>query len=330
MAENNSKYITRLLHMFMRGRFSSDAEKKVQGWFCDESDREEKDNALREYYDSMPTYESAYSRVTLREIKIRLGFGKNRRLLRRITRIAALLLPAAVVLGAVYINHYNEMHRRVEMITAEVNDGVQRMVTLPDGSEVWLNQGTKLEYPARFGKVRTVSLSGEAFFDVAREEDAPFEVRTEKLSIRVLGTEFNVNARPDSPEASVTLISGSVEVAAGAQTHSLRPLEKLVFDKANGQVTVTHIEPNANDWRSTKLNFNKMMLCDIFRTLATYYGATITTASPQSYDEPITVRLSGDESKEAVMQMLSEISGRFRYETHGDTIIVQPITQTEE
>lgn len=105
-------------------------------------------------------------------------------------------------------------------------------VLLPDGSKVWLNAGSKLDYPKQFAPhmPREVTLEGEAFFVVTADAERPFRVHTKTFHIRVLGTSFNVRAYPQEDSAVTSLVQGSVEVVlenADNQVVSLKPNEKL-------------------------------------------------------------------------------------------------------
>ncbi|WP_343744420.1 FecR domain-containing protein [Chitinophaga sp.] len=110
--------------------------------------------------------------------------------------------------------------------------GIRSQLMLPDGSHVWLNAGSKLNYPKSFvaGQPRIVELEGEAFFDVATNANWPFQVKTKAFTILVLGTSFNVRAYPEEDSAVTSLVNGSVEVQLdkdGKQKVMLHPNEKL-------------------------------------------------------------------------------------------------------
>ena len=106
-------------------------------------------------------------------------------------------------------------------------------LTLADGTQVSLNALSELKYPSNFaGKTREVSLKGEAFFDVTRNEQMPFKVETFAYEIEVLGTEFNVEAYPESGEFNTTLVEGSVRL-----TNSLTP-NKSILLSPNQQATL--------------------------------------------------------------------------------------------
>ena len=91
--------------------------------------------------------------------------------------------------------------------------GQRAQLTLPDGSKVWLNAGSKLTYPSIFKEERRVSLSGEGFFEVAKNANKPFIVSTHTIDIRAIGTKFNVFSYPNTKESTVYLQEGSVKVS---------------------------------------------------------------------------------------------------------------------
>lgn len=111
--------------------------------------------------------------------------------------------------------------------------GARTRILLPDGSTVWLNGGSKLEYSKRFAKdTREVYLKGEAFFDVVKNPKRPFIIHTAKMDVRVLGTRFNVKAYEDDATTETSLIRGSVEVFLKnkpSEKYLLKPNEKLVL-----------------------------------------------------------------------------------------------------
>lgn len=111
--------------------------------------------------------------------------------------------------------------------------GSRSQIVLPDGSKVWLNAGSTLDYPKQFnGKTRAVQLQGEAYFEVAKNANQPFIVHTKTFDIKVLGTGFNVRAYPDEDSAVTSLVHGSVEVITGGKEKRsilLKPNEKITL-----------------------------------------------------------------------------------------------------
>ncbi len=117
-----------------------------------------------------------------------------------------------------------------------INPGSRTRIQLPDGSQVWINSGSKLTYDNSFkGNTREVQLDGEAYFDVVKDAARPFIVHTSGIDIKVLGTAFNVKAYKIEPVIEATLIHGSIEVInqnrPGAPGVMLKPHEKLIYNK---------------------------------------------------------------------------------------------------
>lgn len=130
-------------------------------------------------------------------------------------------------------NSQNKTAKTNEIIS---KSGVRSKLMLPDGTLVWLNAGSKLNYSNEFNqKLREVELEGEAFFDVARDAEHPFIVHVSTINIKVKGTEFNVKSYPQDETVETTLLRGMIEVSRKDNPNSplviLKPNEKLIFDK---------------------------------------------------------------------------------------------------
>jgi ferric-dicitrate binding protein FerR (iron transport regulator) len=120
--------------------------------------------------------------------------------------------------------------------------GSRTHMTLPDGTKVWLNAGSRIHYEKSFGEQgREISLVGEAFFDVASNPKKPFIIHTAKLDIRVLGTSFNVKSYPSDKTTEATLVRGMIEVSILD-----RPADKIVL-KPNEKLIVTNKDSLAED-----------------------------------------------------------------------------------
>jgi ferric-dicitrate binding protein FerR (iron transport regulator) len=118
-------------------------------------------------------------------------------------------------------------------IEISVPFGSRSHISMPDGTSVWLNAGTTIHYDQNYGqKTRTISLQGEAYFDVAKDKKHPFIVSTREATVRALGTRFNVKAYPNEKTFSATLEEGEIDVRlskSGGQKFILKPNEKIVF-----------------------------------------------------------------------------------------------------
>ncbi|MES1159390.1 MAG: FecR domain-containing protein, partial [Bacteroidota bacterium] len=134
--------------------------------------------------------------------------------------------------------------------------GSRSYIELPDGSRLWLNAGSKVQYAAAFadGK-RELTLSGEAYFDVKHDPAHPFIIHTGRLDVKVLGTTFNIKAYPGDSLTETTLIKGKVEVDFAGDIHSaivLKPSEKLIVSTATNQSALPSASPAASEKVSEK------------------------------------------------------------------------------
>jgi ferric-dicitrate binding protein FerR (iron transport regulator) len=159
--------------------------------------------------------------------------------------------------------------------TIETPKGGQYQVLLPDGSKVWLNAASSLKYPASFGalKERRVQLSGEAYFEVAHNKVQPFRVQTDKQTITVLGTHFDVNAYTDEPYTKTTLLEGSVNIN---NTIFLKPGEQSTLNRIGNDFTVSPAETDdAVAWKNGKFVFQNEHIESIMRKLARWYDVDV-------------------------------------------------------
>lgn len=153
-----------------------------------------------------------------------------------------------------------------------------RTVTLPDGSEVFLNNNSELQYPEVFsGKNREVKLSGEGFFKVVHDKNAPFIVDGRYLNVRVLGTEFNFRSH-DSIDNSVSLLKGAVKVTVKDQSHDvhLTPGQKATYSVSAGTLNVDETNASVDGaWHDKIIPFENANLVAIRKILTQLYDVTI-------------------------------------------------------
>jgi len=156
--------------------------------------------------------------------------------------------------------------------TIETPKGGQYQVRLPDGSKVWLNAASKLIYPVSFiGRgQREVTLSGEAYFEIAKDKSHPFHVKTLKQDVEVLGTHFNINSYADEPNTRTTLLEGSVKVNDAI----LKPGQQSVL--AGGKIKVVPADlEEAVAWKNGLFRFENADLPTVMRQIARWYDVDI-------------------------------------------------------
>jgi ferric-dicitrate binding protein FerR (iron transport regulator) len=150
--------------------------------------------------------------------------------------VAASLLGIAIVSYNLFFNAPATKHLTNVSNEIVAKRGAKTKLILPDGSVVWLNSDSKLSYNEKFNEsVREVDLEGEAFFDVVKDKNRPFIVKTSALKIKVLGTAFNVKSYKQDATIEATLVRGLIEVEKTNEPNAskifLKPNEKLVYNK---------------------------------------------------------------------------------------------------
>ncbi|MBC5620544.1 FecR domain-containing protein [Butyricimonas sp. NSJ-56] len=173
---------------------------------------------------------------------------------------------------------YNTEIKTTEIVynELEVPRGGECIITLDDGTKVWVNAETKLKYPVSFaGEQREVILEGEAFFEVVKDKK-PFIVKTSFGDVRVLGTAFGINAYVDQPEGYTTLVRGKVSVTAGAgEPLVIQPGEQVVSSK-DGKTRKQEV--NVDEfvgWKDGIYVFRDKKLVDIMNTLERWYNISV-------------------------------------------------------
>jgi transmembrane sensor len=158
--------------------------------------------------------------------------------------------------------------------------GKRSLLTLADGTRIWMNSGSQLSYPATFeGQTREVYLSGEAFFEVAHDPQKPFFVITQDLKIKVLGTRFNVTSYSSDKTTQAVLVEGKVSAGKNrmfAKTMELTPGERIVYDKTQQSLSRDKVDINLyTSWINGYLIFDREPVREIFTRLERYYNQSI-------------------------------------------------------
>lgn len=205
-----------------------------------------------------------------------------------------------------------------------------RTVNLPDGTSVTLNHYSTLTYPERFKTDnREVELNGEAYFEVSKDKKHPFIVQTEAVDVRVLGTQFNVDAYRDSPDVRTTLLTGSVAVSnkSNSEHMILKPNEIAIYNKVEKKLTRKVLEDATDEisWRHGEFIFDDVPLRDIARELSNSFGTTIQITDSTLQNYRISARFRNGEDLETILSVLQD-AGYFNY-SHNDkqiTITAKP------
>lgn len=157
--------------------------------------------------------------------------------------------------------------------------GGQYQVILPDHSKVWLNAASSITFPPAFkGNTRKVSITGEAYFEVAHDARKPFSVTTgQGITVEVLGTHFNVNAYDDEPVVSATLLSGSVLVKTTSASKTITPGEQAqIATNQNSKINVNKVNTaNVVAWKDDLFIFEKEDIQTAMRRISRWYNVDV-------------------------------------------------------
>jgi len=212
-----------------------------------------------------------------------------------------------------------------EKIEIVAEKGVRKKLTLPDGTKIWLNADSRLSYNNfSKSKKRFVHLNGEAYFDVAKNKEKPFIIETDKISIQVLGTAFNVKAYPDEKKTETTLIKGAIALSVNERPNEkilLKPSEKLavidnklnhkkgqkpanMFTVTIGNLSKVSVENKEyiqeTSWIDNKLVFKDETMSELIPKIERWYNVEIVLENPKVN----TYRYTGTITKENINQML--------------------------
>jgi len=170
---------------------------------------------------------------------------------------------------------------KVDLNTVSTQPGGQYQVVLPDGTKVWLNAASSLQFPSAFsGKERDVTLTGEAYFEVAKNKNMPFKVKFNDEEIEVLGTHFNIKAYDNEEETRATLLEGCVKITNGKNQNLLVPGQCAVTSRRSGEIKV--FQANAEEalaWKNGYFIFHDEDIQQIMRDAARWYDVDVVYSS---------------------------------------------------
>lgn len=255
-------HIKKLLNYFFHHPFSGEMVDRVHQRLARPEDDREKEEALLGLWE-----EIGFPEADGRSVKAfdRLNKSLHPKPHFRMSgwiRIAAIWLVPLLSLGfSYYFYQHTREVRNLAFMEEFVPSGKREQITLPDGSEVWLNSSTLLLYPSDFtGENREVYLVGEAYFNVRKQPEQPFIVRTKAMRVEVLGTEFNLSAYPDREKITTTLTEGSLKIYPGnpsVKPSILKPNEQFVYIPSQGKTNVCQVvATDYSDWKEGGLLFN--------------------------------------------------------------------------
>jgi len=309
--------IEELLPGYLSGDISDKDRLIVDEWRKESSENEEIYRESLKAWEAIPLLrdmEQFNSFEALKKVNTRLSQSYSSKWRVNIQRAAAILvLPLLAWSGYLTIRNLSMKKLPQEYVMIQTVTSRQGMVTkfsLADGTKVWLNSGSELQFPIRFtGDMREVKLRGEAFFEVAKNEKQPFRVNAKELDIDVLGTSFNVVSYDDDTQSEVILIEGKVSLSSEKgqvkkEYGTIHPGQRAVFNEESWEVYTKEVEVDKYiSWRDGNLIFRDDPMEDVIRRLSRWFNVEIVVNDPEikSYIYTATFR---NENLEQVLKLL--------------------------
>jgi ferric-dicitrate binding protein FerR (iron transport regulator) len=276
-----------LIGKYLAGKETKEEQIQLQTWINESDDHRKLFNSLKKegnIADSIDEFETFNREQAWRRYTERVHALSLQKLLSR-WRIAAVfffLVGCAGILA--YLNKEGAALMANTYTTVATSNGQSSKIFLPDSTVVWINSGTKLSYNTSFAvDKRAVKLTGQAFFQVARNEQLPLTVTCNDLEIRVLGTSFDISAYPEDKNISVVLESGSIQLQK-ADDHSLiqkmQPGEMAEFNTNHRKLSISKVDcNNYTSWKNGILIFKDQPMEKVLEKLERWYNIDIEVKS---------------------------------------------------
>lgn len=319
------------LHRYMQGKGTAEECIAAENWLQEHVAEPEYDPMFRRLLDATPVEPDAPALQRIRRrLEMLLAATADRpvrspRPLLRIVRFAAVaaLLVAALV-------PYLRPAVQTEWHEIYVAQGETREITLSDGTQLWLNSGSRVFYPERFdGRERRIRIDGEVFADVAKDRRHPFIVSASDVEVRVLGTQFSLKSYAENPNIEVALIEGSVAMRAGnpgkSVDYTLTPGDMIRYNRTSGSLETYRIDTETyGSWHSNRnLCFVNQTLGDIATDLERRFNVKIIIEGSELAEAQYYASFINNESLDRILRALNS-NDNMRISRINGTIIISP------
>lgn len=242
---------------------------------------------------------------------------------RRLWNVAASVLILSLLSVTVYLLNDKKEDSRFEDMVVTVDKGQKASVILPDGTLVWMNSASTLRYGKNFSTSgRNVTLEGEAYFEVAKNTEAPFCVKVGDVSVTALGTTFNVKGYPGEPLVSALLIEGSIEVRSPYERLRVLPDEVVHYNCRDRHLQKDRLDDIriVTAWRENRFVLDDQSLFEITNLLSRQYNVTFRFSDESLKAFQYTGTL-GNTSLQSILQILS-LTSPLSYQIQDSVIVL--------
>ncbi|WP_352420966.1 FecR domain-containing protein [Proteiniphilum sp.] len=322
-------HIIDLLQRYISGEIRSDEFSELQGYINHTPDKD-LIFLLQQQWENQNPHASLYNKnikKIIRYIKQETAPRKTSVILRFKwfqAGVAALFLLLIGLSIHLYVGKQAYVRLGERDFVMRTGKGERVSMVLPDGTQVRLNSESVLSYQQNFGHSdRCISFTGEGYFEVAKDAEKQFQIQTQYLHVKVLGTTFNLSVYEEDKILELALISGTVEVSTNhepVQTAQLYPNEKALFDTQTKQLTIAKsVNQNETAWLENKLVFRSEPLKEVLRQIGRQYGVAVEMEMAELEED----RYTGvfDEDLYGVLNIL-KAHYDFEYKVDKDTLYV--------
>lgn len=235
-----------------------------------------------------------------------------------------------VVEGNTVVNSKKVKSKRIPELLAVVTPrGGEYKVLLDDGTQVWLNADSRLEFPDAFsGEERKVKLSGEAYFDVAKDHERPFIVSVDNMDVEVLGTEFNISAYNNDAQIQTTLVEGEVAVKSKSASDYIQKIlslgEQAELIKGKDVIEIRKVEVSQYiAWKDGKFVFDYQTLGEITKILERWYDVDFIFTNDELRETPFSGEFLRYDNIENVYDIIRKTGTKIEFKQEGRTIEIR-------
>ncbi|GHV19720.1 anti-sigma factor [Bacteroidia bacterium] len=306
-----------ILYKFFEGKCSEEEIQEIRTWV--EASPENKKTFFQEakLFDTVDLLTSEELVPEQQEP----GFYRNP-FYKELLKIAATVAIVLSIAGGWY--YYTEKNARIAMNIIHAPAGKNANIILPDGTAVWLNARTTVQYPSSFEKnKRVIILDGEAYFEVAHDKKKPFIVRTNKYDVEVTGTKFNVEAYSFEDETITSLLDGQVKLISVTDPNQSITMEPhhLAFLQEDKFITKKITDYNRYRWKDGLICFDNISFPEIMKEFEKYYEIQVIIENKKVNDYLCTGKFRQSDGVDYALKVLQR-DVRFIFERVENTNII--------
>lgn len=311
-----------ILYRFFEGHVSIEEIEMIKKWVESSEENKKLLHQERKLFNAIVLTGSSKQKVTSKSMII----GKKY-LIQEFLRIASAIIIAVSATITFFVIGNADSDISMAMQTITVPAGQRVNIDLPDGTNVWLNAGTKIQYPISFlNNKREVTLDGEAYFDVAHNKRCPFIVHTHVIDIEVLGTKFNVEAYSELQNFEASLMEGKIKMQSLSDENTslvLSPHHKSIL-KGN-KLVVSKIEDyNIYRWKEGLYCFKNKQFAEIIKDLERYYDLKIILNKPSLIPITLTGKFRISDGLDYALRVLqNDVSFIYERDKNNDVIYIK-------